>query len=153
MHSLRVQIFSFIAAILLILLLLLNTYPMTSSRDMVFEEKHSAMSSQATVIASSLSGLDRLTKESVAEVLRILDIGGYARTGVTDAGSSCMTTGAPSMRTPTLKSCSSRSPENASSARCLPAKPSPAASRCPFTGRVRPWAHCTSMNTTRSGRR
>lgn len=85
MHSLRVQIFSFIAAILLILLLLLNTYPMTSSRDMVFEEKHSAMSSQATVIASSLSGLDRLTKESVAEVLRILDIGGYARTVVTDA--------------------------------------------------------------------
>ena len=85
MHSLRVQIFSFIAAILLVLLLLLNTYPMTSSRDMVFEEKHSAMSSQATVIASSLSGLDRLTKESVAEVLRILDIGGYARTVVTDA--------------------------------------------------------------------
>ena len=84
MHSLRVQIFSFIAAILLILLLLLNTYPMTSSRDMVFEEKHSAMSGQATVIASSLSGLDRLTKESVAEVLRILDIGGYVRTVVTD---------------------------------------------------------------------
>ena len=86
MHSLRVQIFSFIAAILLILLLLLNTYPMTSSRDMVFEEKHSAMSSQATVIASSLSGLDRLTKESVADVLRILDIGGYARTVVTVYG-------------------------------------------------------------------
>ena len=85
MHSLRVQSFSFFAAILLILLLLLNTYPMTSSRDMVFEEKHSAMSSQATVIASSLSGLDRLTKESVAEVLRILDIGGYARMVVTDA--------------------------------------------------------------------
>ena len=84
MHSLRVQIFSFIAAILLILLLLLNTYPMTSSRDMVCEEKHSAMSGQATVIASSLSGLDRLTKESVAEVLRILDIGGYVRTVVTD---------------------------------------------------------------------
>ena len=51
---------------------------------MVFEEKHSAMSGQATVIASSLSGLDRLTKESVAEVLRILDIGGYVRTVVTD---------------------------------------------------------------------
>lgn len=84
MHSLRVQIFSFIAAILLILMLLLNTYPMTSARDMVFEEKRSAMSGQGTVIASSLSGLDRLTKESVAEVLRILDISGYARIVITD---------------------------------------------------------------------
>ena len=35
------------------------------------------------VVASSLSGLDRLAPESVREVLRLLDLGGYSRTVVT----------------------------------------------------------------------
>ena len=33
MHSIRTQFISFIAALLVILLLLLNTYPLISSRD------------------------------------------------------------------------------------------------------------------------
>ena len=85
MHSIRVQFLAFIAAIMLVLLILLNILPIASSRDLVFEEKKDSLSSQAAVIASSLSGLERLSQESITEVLRILDISGFSRLVVTDA--------------------------------------------------------------------
>ncbi len=85
MRSLRFQFIAFVTAVLVILLLLLNTYPILSSRDAVLEEKRSFLSSQASVLASSLSGLDRLSRESVAEVLRFLDFSGFSRIVVTDA--------------------------------------------------------------------
>ena len=85
MHSIRFQFFSFIAALLIVMLVLLNTYPIISSRDLVFEEKKSALSNQGGVIASSLSNLDRLTPENITEVLRLLDISGYKRIVVTDS--------------------------------------------------------------------
>ena len=53
MRSIRFQFIAFIAALLVILLLLLNTYPLISSRDAVFEEKRSSLSGQAAVIASA----------------------------------------------------------------------------------------------------
>ncbi len=84
MRSIRFQFIAFIAALLLILLILLNTYPLTSSRDAVFQEKKSSLSGQAAVLASSLAGLDRLNEDSIAEVLRVLDISGFARIVVVD---------------------------------------------------------------------
>ncbi len=84
MHSIRTQFISFIAALLLILLLLLNTYPLISSRDAIFEEKRSSMSAQASTVASPLSGLERLSGENITEVLRYLDLSGYTRVLVTD---------------------------------------------------------------------
>lgn len=84
MHSIRTQFISFIVALLLILLLLLNTYPLISSRDAIFEEKRSSMTGQASTVASSLSGLERLNRENIAEVLRYLDLSGYSRVLVTD---------------------------------------------------------------------
>ena len=85
MHSIRFQFLAFISVIMLVLLVLLNILPIASSRDLVFEEKKDSMSSQAAVIASSLSGLERLSQESITEVLKILDISGYSRMVVTDA--------------------------------------------------------------------
>ena len=82
MHSIRIQLLAFIMAVLLIFLVVLNIYPITSSRDLIFEEKRSALAGQASVVASSLSGLDRLAPESVREVLQLLDLGGYSRTVV-----------------------------------------------------------------------
>ena len=84
MHSIRTQFISFIAALLLILLLLLNTYPLISSRDAIFEEKRSSMTAQASTVAAPLSGLERLSGENIAEVLRYLDLSGYTRVLVTD---------------------------------------------------------------------
>ena len=80
MHSIRVKLLAFIAAVLLIVLIVLNIYPIASSRDLIFEEKKSAISGQTSVVASSLSGLERLAPESVAEVLQLLDLGGYSCT-------------------------------------------------------------------------
>ena len=85
MHSIRFQFISFITGLLLILLILLNTYPITSSRDAVFEEKRSSLDGQAATLAASLSGLERPSRESVAEVLRFLDLSGFSRIVVTDA--------------------------------------------------------------------
>ena len=84
MHSIRTQFISFIVALLLILLLLLNTYPLISSRDAIFEEKRSSMSAQASTAAAPLNGLERLNRENIAEVLRYLDLSGYSRVLVTD---------------------------------------------------------------------
>ncbi|MBR0207986.1 MAG: HAMP domain-containing histidine kinase [Oscillospiraceae bacterium] len=80
MHSIRIQLLAFIMAVLLIFLVILNIYPITSSRDLIFEEKRSALSGQAAVVASSLAGLDRLSPDSVREVLQLLDLGGTSRT-------------------------------------------------------------------------
>ena len=85
MHSIRIQLLSFITAVLLIFLVILNIYPITSSRDLIFEEKRSALAGQASVVASSLSGLDRLAPESVREVLQLLDLSGYSHTVVAGA--------------------------------------------------------------------
>ena len=84
MRSIRLQFFSIILAVLLILLVLLNTYPLISSRDLVFQEKESGMLSQAAVIASSLSGLDSISRAGVEEVLRLMDVSGYGRITVAD---------------------------------------------------------------------
>ena len=73
------------AALIAVLFGLLNTYPLITSRDLVFSEKKSSLTSQASVMASSLSSLEKLTKESVSEVLNLLDMAGLDRIIVTDA--------------------------------------------------------------------
>ncbi len=88
MHSIRIQLLAFITTVLLIFLIILNIYPITSSRDLIFEEKRSALSGQAAVVASSLAGLDRLSPESVREVLQLLDLGGLSRTVIAAADGS-----------------------------------------------------------------
>jgi signal transduction histidine kinase len=85
MHSIRFRFMAFLALLLVVLLLLLNTYPVIYSRDAVFQEKRSSMSSQAALLASSLSGLERLNQEGIAEVLTFLDLSGYDRVAVVDA--------------------------------------------------------------------
>ena len=84
MHSIRTQFISFITALLLVLLLLLNTYPLISSRDAIFEEKRSSMTGQAATVASSLSALERRDPENIAEVLRYLDLSAYSRVLICD---------------------------------------------------------------------
>ncbi|MCR5663498.1 MAG: HAMP domain-containing histidine kinase [Oscillospiraceae bacterium] len=82
MRSIRLQFFTIITVVLLLLLVMLNTLPLTSSRDLIFQEKQNAMSAQAAVISSSLSGLDSVNRAGVAEVLRLIDVSGYGRIAV-----------------------------------------------------------------------
>lgn len=85
MRSMRVQIFAFLGVLLAVMLLLVNVYPIITARDTAFHEKENAMGGQASTLAAALAKLDRPDSESVAEVLRLLDIRGFARITVADA--------------------------------------------------------------------
>ena len=84
MRSLRFRFFFFLAVLLIVLLLMLNIFPITSSRDTVFQEKESSISGQAAILAASLAKLDEPDQASVGEVLRLLNISGFERTVVVD---------------------------------------------------------------------
>ena len=78
MRSLRFQFIGFITTLLVILLVLLNIFPITSSRDRVFEEKKNSLSSQAAVVASSLANLESPGRDNIKDVLLLLDISSLA---------------------------------------------------------------------------
>ena len=64
---------------------LLNTYPVLTSQDLVFRSKTDSLLRQAASQATSLSGLETLTAEGVAQVMEVLDDGGLNRVIVTDS--------------------------------------------------------------------
>ncbi len=66
-------------------LVLLNTYPLIASEDMVFRSKKNSMQSSVSVMVSSLSGLDILTEENVAAAMALAEESGLSRILVTDA--------------------------------------------------------------------
>ncbi len=83
--SVRLKIAATFTVFTVILILILNVYPILVSRDMVFSTKESAMTAQSSVISSSLSALEILTEDSVKQVMAILDITDATRIIVTDA--------------------------------------------------------------------
>ncbi|NLV85962.1 MAG: HAMP domain-containing protein [Clostridiales bacterium] len=66
------------------LLVMLNTYPTVVSRDLVFSSKQVSLQNQAGVMSSALSTQDRLTGETVREVMQLLDLRSLTRVIVTD---------------------------------------------------------------------
>lgn len=83
-NSVQFQFAIYYIAIILGLLIFLNTYPLTGSRDLVFQSKESALKGQAQVVTASLSGYDSLSAESVNRIVSTLDIGEFTRIVVTD---------------------------------------------------------------------
>ena len=65
-------------------LLLLNTYPLVVSQDMVFRSKETSMQSSISVMVHSLSGLGTLTEENVAAAMSVVEETGLSRVLVTD---------------------------------------------------------------------
>ena len=72
-------------AIILIVLVLMNTYPLIVSQDLVFRSKYTALQSAAASINASLSGLDELTSGNVTEAMATAETDGVSRTVITDA--------------------------------------------------------------------
>ena len=66
-------------------LVLLNTYPLTRARDMVFSTKYNALMGSADTMAAALAGLEELTEENVAQALETGEFGAVSRAIVTDA--------------------------------------------------------------------
>jgi hypothetical protein len=67
-----------------VVLILLNTYPILASQDLLFGSKRDAMKSQAAVISSALMELESLSAEQVEKVMNMLDSTGLSRVMVTD---------------------------------------------------------------------
>ena len=65
-------------------LLLLNTYPLRVSQDLVFRAKEATLESSVSVMVYSLSGLDHLTEENVAQAMAVVEETGMSRILVTD---------------------------------------------------------------------
>lgn len=74
-------------AVIAAVLALLNTYPVLASRDLAIQAKQNALQSQASLIASNLSGLESLTQDrqsKVADMMKDLPDVGMDRIMVTD---------------------------------------------------------------------
>ena len=67
-------------SIIAIVLILMNTYFLTQSRDMIFASKKAFVEKQATFIASSLIPLDELTVGNVDKIMKQLEISGLSIT-------------------------------------------------------------------------
>jgi signal transduction histidine kinase len=65
-------------------LLLLNTYPLMVSEDLVFRSKETTLQSNVSVIVYSLSGLDQLTEENVAAAMAVVEEASLSRVLVTN---------------------------------------------------------------------
>ena len=63
---------------------MLNIYPTTTARDIVFSTKQSDLMSRSAIMSSSLSALERLTPDGVAQVMGLVSSGDYDRVVVTD---------------------------------------------------------------------
>lgn len=66
-------------------LILLNTYPVLVSEDLIFKNKATAVQTSAFSMASVLSGTEHLTEENVTQALASTDQSGLSRVLVTDA--------------------------------------------------------------------
>lgn len=66
-------------------LLLLNTYPLLVSQDLVFRSKEATLQSSVSVMVYSLSGLEQLDEENVSAAMAVVEDTGLSRILVTDA--------------------------------------------------------------------
>ena len=71
--------------VLLGVLLLLNTYPLLVSENLVFRSKETAMLNSVSLMVSSLSGLDRLSEENVAAAMASSGESGLSRVLISDS--------------------------------------------------------------------
>ena len=67
-----------------VVLVLLNTYPVVASQDLLFTSKRDSLKSQTAVMASALMELESLSSDQVARVMNMLDNMGLKRILVTD---------------------------------------------------------------------
>ena len=82
--SLQLKISISYIAIILLILVLMNTYPLLVSQDLVFRAKHTTLQSGAAAINAAVTGLDELTEETVAQAMADLEPNGISRAIVTD---------------------------------------------------------------------
>ena len=71
-------------AITLLALLVLNIYSTITTRELMFQSKQASIQSKLQVVVSSFAGIDRLTPDTVDQVITVLGDMGVTRTVITD---------------------------------------------------------------------
>ncbi len=71
-------------AIIIAVLVLMNTYPLTASEDLVFRSKEATLKSSVSVMTTALTGLGELNEENVAAAMTVAEETGISRILVTD---------------------------------------------------------------------
>ena len=66
-------------------MVLLNTYPLLISQDLMFQSKQATLQRHVSVVASSLASLETLSSEGVDQVMELLDDKDLSLLIVTDA--------------------------------------------------------------------
>ena len=69
---------------LLAVMVLMNTYPLLVSEDLVFQSKRNTLLSGAAALNAAVSGLDELTEENVRHALTGVDVAGISRAIISD---------------------------------------------------------------------
>ena len=82
--SLQVKFGLSYVAIIIAVLVLMNTYPLTASEDLVFRSKESTLKNSVSVMTTALMGQETLTEENVATALTVTEETGISRVLVTD---------------------------------------------------------------------
>ena len=70
--SLQVKFGLSYIAVIAAVLLLLNTYPLLVSEDLVFRSKETNMTGSVSVMVYSLAGLDKLNQENVSAAMAVV---------------------------------------------------------------------------------
>ncbi|MDR1590008.1 MAG: HAMP domain-containing histidine kinase [Oscillospiraceae bacterium] len=82
--SLRVRIAFSYALLLAVVLVLMNTYFLTASRDMIFTSKHTLIRNQAAIMETALADFDDLSIDDVSQVMARLDVDESMRVVIMD---------------------------------------------------------------------
>ena len=72
-------------AIIIAVLILMNTYPLIVSEDLVFQSKRATLRDSVSVMVTALAGLEELNEENVASAMTLVEDTGISRILVTDA--------------------------------------------------------------------
>ena len=83
-YSVQMTLILIFSAFLAVTVGMLNVYPTTSARDIVFTAKQTSMLGQTTVMTASLSALEKLSPEGVEQVMELVGAGEYTRVVVSD---------------------------------------------------------------------
>lgn len=85
LHSMQAKYTFTYATVIAAVLILLNTYPVFASQDLVFQSKHASLQGQAALLSSSLGVSDSLTPQGVSQTVELLGETGLDRLLVVDA--------------------------------------------------------------------
>ena len=85
--SIRVKFLLSYLAVLALVIIAMNTYPLYAARNLVFVTKSNAMFTRANQISISLGALDNLSPGNIANVIGVLDTEGISRITVVNANS------------------------------------------------------------------